>query len=85
MNCTKLSDIYTFSEAVLNANKALADAVNLYPNPVEDVLNIDMGKHLMKFEITIYTISGKFMDKLSFKIQLRSNLSTCQNLQKELI
>ncbi|MGM0582048.1 MAG: T9SS type A sorting domain-containing protein [Bacteroidota bacterium] len=61
-NCSQVSDAYAFSEEVLNANKALADAVNLYPNPVIDVLKIDTD-NIKEIEITIYTLSGKFMDK----------------------
>ncbi|HET8858955.1 T9SS type A sorting domain-containing protein [Marivirga sp.] len=62
-NCTKVSDAYTFSEEVLNANKALANALNLYPNPVVDKLTVDM-ENIDEVEVSIYTVSGRFMDRI---------------------
>ncbi|ADR20906.1 hypothetical protein MATR_14680 [Marivirga tractuosa] len=62
-NCIKTSDAYTFSEEVLNANKALANAIDLYPNPVDDILNIDI-KDIGEIEVMIYTLSGRFMDQV---------------------
>ena len=63
-NCIKTSDAYTFSEEVLNANKELANAVELYPNPVYDILNIDL-KNIGEIDIKIYTLSGRFMDQIT--------------------
>lgn len=63
-NCIKTSDAYTFSEEVLNANKELANAVELYPNPVYDILNIDL-KNISEIDIKIYTLSGRFMDQIT--------------------
>ncbi|RUA33145.1 MAG: hypothetical protein DSY77_10925, partial [Bacteroidetes bacterium] len=63
-NCIKTSDAYTFSEEVLNANKELANAVELYPNPVYDILNIDL-KNIGEIDVKIYTLSGRFMDQIT--------------------
>ncbi|WMN11394.1 T9SS type A sorting domain-containing protein [Marivirga salinae] len=72
-NCTKISDAYTFSEEVLNANKALANAVHLYPNPVKDVLKIDM-ENIKEIEVTIFTLSGKFMDKMNLNSEKEQSI-----------
>jgi hypothetical protein len=61
-NCTKISESYTFSEEILNANRALVHAIKLYPNPVVDQLKIDM-ENIQELEIKIYSVSGAFMDR----------------------
>ncbi|WP_296620946.1 T9SS type A sorting domain-containing protein [Marivirga sp.] len=60
-NCSALSDAFTFNEEVLNANKALQAALNLYPNPVEDQMFIELND-INSVNVTIFTLSGKFID-----------------------
>jgi hypothetical protein len=64
-SCSNLSDAFTFNEEVLNANKALLAALNLYPNPVEDKMFIELND-IYSVNVTIFTLSGKFID--SFEI-----------------
>lgn len=64
-SCSTLSDAFTFNEEVLNANKALLAALNLYPNPVEDKMFIELND-IYSVNVTIFTLSGKFID--SFEI-----------------
>lgn len=61
-NCSNLSDGFIFNEDVLNANKALENALKLYPNPVEDKMFIELN-NINSIDITIFTINGKFIDK----------------------
>ena len=64
--CSRLSDTYTFNEEVLNANRALENAVHLYPNPVIEMLNIDLDQ-IGDVKVTIFTVSGKFMNQYQLK------------------
>ncbi|WKV11892.1 T9SS type A sorting domain-containing protein [Marivirga harenae] len=60
-DCSKISESFTFNEEVLNANKALENALKLYPNPVIDKMFIDLN-NINSVDITIFTITGKFID-----------------------
>ncbi|WP_375578176.1 T9SS type A sorting domain-containing protein [Marivirga tractuosa] len=64
-NCSKVSDSFRFNEEVLSANNALNNALNIYPNPVEDNMFIELND-INSANVTIFTISGKFID--SFEI-----------------
>lgn len=64
-NCSIVSDAFTFNEEVLNANKALENALKLYPNPVDDKMFIELN-NINSVDITIFTINGKFID--NFKL-----------------
>jgi len=65
-NCSMLSDSFTFNEEVLNANRALENALNFYPNPVADKLFVELD-NINSINITIFTVSGKFMDKFELE------------------
>ncbi|WP_340153344.1 T9SS type A sorting domain-containing protein [uncultured Marivirga sp.] len=60
-DCSNISESFTFNEEVLNANKALENALKLYPNPVIDKMFIDLN-NINSVDITIFTITGKFID-----------------------
>lgn len=72
-NCVQISDVYTFSEEVLSANKALENSIQLYPNPVVDILRINLG-NINEIEVKIYTLSGRFMDKVELNSGNEQNI-----------
>jgi len=66
VNCSAISDVFTFNQEVLKTNELLENSINLYPNPVSEKIFIDLNT-INSVNITIFTLEGKFID--SFKLE----------------
>ena len=66
-----IDDIRVYQEPLLNANKSLFDQVIIYPNPVNDELNID---NVVLEKILIYDIFGQLVLTKNFSIDSKNNI-----------
>lgn len=57
-NCHRESDFYTFSS--LSINEKISDIL-IFPNPVEDLLNITFPKTFLNAQYKIYDVQGKVL------------------------
>lgn len=67
-NCTEISDCIIISD-IESTDKNLADAIKVYPNPVKNILNIDLGEPYKESRVFIYNVEGREVGKLFFENQ----------------
>ncbi|PKF76119.1 T9SS type A sorting domain-containing protein [Chryseobacterium sp. PMSZPI] len=65
-----LKDVINFSSLGTSEPGITKDDISIYPNPVQDFVNIKLGKNVSKFNISIYNTAGQLLLQTENKTSL---------------
>lgn len=78
-NCTEISECVSIS--TLSTEDINNNMIRIYPNPVKDILTVDLGKIYQKLQVQLYNVVGQKISDLVFenKNSLEINTSKLSN------